>query len=104
MNLTLVHWLDSALQRWQEWKGRLIAYLGGGGLSAFSANVTAQAKQAAEVTTTVAPDMFTANLFTALGLIFVGGRLIFDIVVYIDQRRLKRSKQNGCKTTDSPGS
>ncbi|HFG1968374.1 TPA: hypothetical protein ACGF6M_001640 [Vibrio cholerae] len=87
-------------QRLQEWKGRLIVYLGGGGISLISESVTARANEVAEAAASL-PDPMTFNPYTATGLVLVGGRLVFDVFVYLDQRRLKkRGERDGCKATD----
>lgn len=82
-----------------EWKGRIISYGGGSGVTAFSGTVAAKAQQAAEHTVS-SPDITTANVISIIGLIFIGCRFVFDVVVWLDERREKRGKQNGCEATD----
>ncbi|EPJ0793292.1 hypothetical protein ATY35_09615 [Vibrio cidicii] len=93
---TLLNWW----QQLQEWKGRLIVYLGGGGISFFSESVTARAREVAEAAAAI-PDPVVFNPYTTAGLVFVGGRLVFDIFVYLDQRRMKkRRERDGRKATE----
>ena len=80
-----------ALSRLEEWKGRIIAYLGGGGISLYSDSVAANAEPAAELAAH-SQEFFTAQLFSGLGLFFVGCRLIFDLYVFLDERRFKREQ------------
>ncbi|WP_253825338.1 hypothetical protein [Vibrio sp. 03-59-1] len=79
------------LARIEEWKGRIIAYFGGGGIAAYSDQVAAKAQEAAHVATN--QEIFTAQLFSGVGLLFVGCRLIFDIVVFIDKCRQRRKEK-----------
>lgn len=82
-----------------EWKGRIIAYGGGSSVSAFSAEVAASAQQATEHAAS-SPDVTTANIISIIGLMFIGFRLIFDVVAWLDDRRERRGKYNGRKTAD----
>ncbi|CAH8235341.1 hypothetical protein [Vibrio aestuarianus] len=82
-----------------EWKGRIIAYGGGSSVSAFSGAVAANAQQAVDHTAS-SPDITTANVISIIGLIFIGCRLIFDVVVWLDERRQKRGEKDGCEATD----
>lgn len=77
------------LERFHEWKGRLIAYGGGTGVSAFSNEVAAKAQQAAE-TAAASPEITTANLISLGGLLVIAGRLVFDVYVHFDKKRQKR--------------
>ncbi len=81
------------LARFEEWKGRIIAYFGGGGISAYSGNVAAKAQSAAEMTATH-QEIFTAQFISGIGLFLVGCRLVFDIVVFIDKCRQRRKERN----------
>ncbi|EIU6870662.1 hypothetical protein L5169_004799 [Vibrio parahaemolyticus] len=76
-------------ERFHEWKGRLIAYGGGTGVSVFSNEVAAKAQQAAE-TAAASPEITTANLISLGGLLVIAGRLVFDIYVHFDKKRQKR--------------
>lgn len=76
-------------ERLHEWKGRLIAYGGGTGVSVFSNEVAAKAQQAAE-TAASSPEITTANLISLGGLLVIAGRLIFDIYVHFDKKRQQR--------------
>lgn len=86
----------------QEWKGRLIAYGGGSSVSVFSGTVAAKAQEASDAALAI-PEITTANLISFGGLVVIAGRLAFDIYVYVDQKRKKRNKNNGCKTTNPTG-
>ncbi|MCC2521062.1 hypothetical protein [Vibrio coralliilyticus] len=86
MTERLINWL-------QEWKGRLIAYLGGGGVSVFSGATAAKAQQAAQDVSTV-PDITTANIISIAGLVIIGLRLVFDVWTYFDKRKfMQRGEQ-----------
>lgn len=79
-------------------RGALIVYLGGTSLSVygFSANAVEAAKAVAhnvisstvETAGQVPPESFVNKFVAVAGIIFVAGRLAFDIFKYIDQRRL----------------
>lgn len=71
-----------------EWTGRVIAYLGGGGLSVFSADVAAKTQHAAEVASS-ADYSFVPMLVSVGGLLVVAGRLVFDVWKYFDIRNNK---------------
>jgi len=89
-----------------EIRGALITYLGGSGISAYgftakAADSVSAAKAVAHQAVTeavsqvpqIAPDA-SFNKFIAIGgLIFVGGRLAFDIFKYFDQRRISAYEQ-----------
>ncbi|WP_136487859.1 hypothetical protein [Vibrio sp. H11] len=84
--------IPDLLQKYQEWKGRLIAYVGGSGVSLFSNNVAANAKQIAE-STVHNPDVTLANLVSLGGLVVIFARLVFDIYVHFDGKR-RKPKEN----------
>ncbi|USD68120.1 hypothetical protein [Vibrio sp. SCSIO 43136] len=69
----------SLMERYSEWKGRVIAYGGGSGLVAFSHDAAAEASKAVDTS----PDISMANYLTMIGLFFIGARLVFDICVFI---------------------
>ncbi|WP_412497274.1 hypothetical protein [Vibrio fluvialis] len=85
--------IPDLIQKLQEWKGRLIAYVGGSGVSLFSNNVAANAKQVAEAAATN-PDVTLANLISLGGLIVIAGRLAFDIYVHFDKKRQQQEPSN----------
>ena len=89
------------LENLHEWKGRLIAYCGGTGVSVFSETVAAKAQQSSELATS-SPDITIANLISIGGLVVVIARLIFDIWVHFDKRK-QGKKIDGYKTTDRIG-
>lgn len=77
-------------------KGRLIAYLGGSGLFAYSSNATATAKEIAQSAHDVAVQqsnnlmsvhltsyMTVADLLAVVGAVVVLGRFVLDVVKYI---------------------
>ena len=72
--------------RIQEWKGSLISYLGGTGVTMFSSEVAARAEDAAKVTGTY-HEVTLANWLSLGGLIVIAARLIFDVYVHIDKKR-----------------
>lgn len=85
----LPEWFDKA----HEWRGRLITYVGGSGVSLFSHEAVAKtAESASEVT--------MANWISLGGLVLVAIRLCFDIYVHIKKERHKRNLNDGPKTTD----
>lgn len=74
-----------------DFKGRLIAYGGGSGVSFFSNEVAAKAQQAAESAAS-SPDITLANLISLGGLLVIAGRLVFDIYVHFDKKRQERER------------
>ncbi|MBO1894215.1 hypothetical protein HNW13_000145 [Shewanella sp. BF02_Schw] len=80
--------MKCVLTKASEWKGRLIAYGGGSGISAFSNEVAAKAQQAADVAAQMPASALTISTLVSIGgLTVVAGRLIFDIWKYLDMRR-----------------
>ena len=88
--------IAKSIEKFHEWKGRIIAYGGGSGVSTFSGSVAAKAQQATEAALT-SPDITIANMASIGGLLVIAGRLAFDIWVYFDKRKRGR---NGRKATD----
>ncbi|KYO58420.1 hypothetical protein [Vibrio parahaemolyticus] len=78
--------LTDVIERFHDWKGRVIAYGGGTGVSVFSNEVAAKAQHAAE-SAAAAPDVTYANLISLGGLLVIAGRLAFDIYVHFDKKR-----------------
>ncbi|GCF89244.1 MULTISPECIES: hypothetical protein [Shewanella] len=71
-----------------EWKGRLIAYGGGSGISIFSSEVAAKAQEAADMAAQIPTSAFTISTLVSVGgLLVVAGRLVFDIWKYLDERQ-----------------
>ena len=82
------------IDRLSDIKGRLIAYIGGGGVSAYSADVTVKAKEAAEhvqstqfLTVHITPWLTVGDVLTIIGALVVLGRFVLDVLKYLDQRR-----------------
>ena len=82
------------INRLSDIKGRLIAYVGGGGVSVYSADVTAKAKEAAEtvqssrlLTFPITSWLTVGDVLTLVGALVVLGRFAFDVFKYFDQRR-----------------
>lgn len=88
-----------------EWKGRLIAYIGGGGVSVYSAETMATsdhvpnlatAHQATDILAThILPGVPLGSFLSIIGAAVVVGRFIFDVWKYFDQRRLIILQQEG---------
>ncbi|MFD2178531.1 hypothetical protein [Veronia pacifica] len=81
------------IDRVSDWKGRLIAYCGGAGVSVFSASAPAAESAVSTaspdiLTLTILPGTSVSALLSILGALVVVCRLIFDIWTYFDQRRL----------------
>ncbi|WP_027697229.1 hypothetical protein [Vibrio litoralis] len=93
-------WLEVVFRRLSEWKGRLIAYIGGGGISIVSSTSSVKAQVAAEHLPSAQATLTTANVISIVGLIFVGFRLAFDVYVYINSKR-KESEQNRTEQRES---
>ncbi|HHY0482742.1 hypothetical protein, partial [Vibrio parahaemolyticus] len=89
--------MQKVIDKVSEWKGRLIAYGGGSGVSAYSANSVAKpnpipevAQQATDILSVyILPGVTVGSAITILGIVVVLGRFIFDVWKYFDQRRLK---------------
>ncbi|CAK3932580.1 MULTISPECIES: hypothetical protein [Vibrio] len=88
--------MQKVLNTVSEWKGRLIAYGGGTGVSAFSAKSTAKAQELSEHAAAQAVDILSLYIFpgvtvgaaiTIVGALVVVLRLIFDVWKYFDQRK-----------------
>lgn len=82
------------INKLSDLKGRLIAYIGGGGITAYSADVTAKAKEAAEtvqqsrlLTMPITSWLTVGDVLTLIGAMVVLGRFLFDVYKYFDQRR-----------------
>ena len=78
------------LNKIQEWQGRLIAYLGGGSVSAFSYDAAAKAGELNQLITNSAypSDYRLASVFISIfGLCVVVFRLGWDIWTYFDKRK-----------------
>ncbi|MCG6308977.1 hypothetical protein K6U49_10315 [Vibrio alginolyticus] len=82
-----------------DFKGRLIAYGGGGGVSLFSNEVAAKAQQAAQ-TAASTPDITLANLISLGGLALIAARFIFDVYVYFDKKRAKGGARGTCSNQE----
>ena len=83
--------MKCVLTKASEWKGRLIAYGGGSGISAFSSEVAAKAQQAADVVAQIPTSALTISTLVSIGgLTVVAGRLVFDIWKYLDLRRRRK--------------
>lgn len=82
------------IDKLSDLKGRLIAYVGGGGITAYSADVTAKAKEAAETVQStqflnlhITPWLTVGDVLFTIGSLVVLGRFILDVLKYRDQRR-----------------
>lgn len=82
------------IDRLSDLRGRLIAYIGGGGIATYSADVTAKAKEAAEtvqqsrlLTLPITSWLTVGDVLTLIGALVVLGRFLFDVYKYFDQRR-----------------
>ena len=83
-----------------DMKGRLIAYLGGTSVSAYSADLTTDAKRMVAETaskssflaTPIVHSMTVGDLIAIGGFLIVIGRFVFDVFKYFDQRRLQRNE------------
>jgi len=88
--------MQKVFDKFSELKGRLIAYGGGSGVSAYSAKSTAQAQSIPEATAHQAIDILSIYIFpgvtfgsaiTIIGAAVVVVRLVFDVWKYFDQRK-----------------
>lgn len=84
------------LERLSDLQGRLIAYIGGGGICAYSSDVTARAKEAAEVMQQsrlllihITEWLTIGDVLTLIGAFVVFGRFVLDVIKYLDSRRGK---------------
>lgn len=73
-------------ERASEWKGRVIAYCGGGGVSLFSHEAAAQTAQTVHEVT-------YANWISLGGLLVIVCRLAFDVYVHFEKKRMKRESK-----------
>lgn len=95
--------MQKVLDRVSEWKGRLIAYGGGSGVSAYSAETVAKSQHVPEtahqvtdiLSTYILPGVTVGSFLTILGATVVVGRFVFDVWKYFDQRRLKLAEREG---------
>ncbi len=71
----------------QEWKGRLIAYLGGSGVTAISTQTNAAINSSIDAAVSVPPEITLTTWISLGGLIVIAGRLVFDVWCYFDKRR-----------------
>lgn len=76
-----------------EWKGRLIAYGGGSGISIFSNEVAAKAQEAADMAAIPTSAFAISTLVSVGGLLVVVGRLVFDIWKYLDERQRRKKTE-----------
>ncbi len=82
----------NVLKKASEWKGRSIAYGGGGGISLFSIEVAAKAQEAVDMAAQIPASTFAVSTLVSVGgLLVVAIRLVFDIWKYLDQRKQKKS-------------
>lgn len=92
--------MQTVIDKVSEWKGRLIAYGGGSGVSAYSAKSVAQpdyvpeaAHQVTDILSVyILPGVTVGSAITILGAAVVIGRFVFDVWKYFDQR--KRQQQS----------
>ena len=78
------------LNKIQEWQGRLIAYLGGGSVSAFSYDAAARAGELNQLITNSAYPYdyrLISIVISGFGLLIVAGRFAWDIWTYFDKRK-----------------
>jgi hypothetical protein len=89
---------EMTLSRIEEWKGRIITYGGSGGISLYNEKAIAKAHEAAEL---VHNSGQAERVLSSVGLFLIACRLVFEIYVFFDQRKLKKQeKQHERKTTD----
>lgn len=74
--------------RLRNFQGQVIAYGGGTLVSLWS-----QAVSAVEHIPEMTADMTTNDVIGIGGLVVIAGRLVFDVVVYIDTRKQRRKGQ-----------
>ncbi|PSW53035.1 hypothetical protein [Photobacterium leiognathi] len=87
--------LLTACEHVSEWRGRVIAYIGGGGVSLFSHEVAASVEQ----TSVNVHELSFANWISLGGLAVVVCRLAFDIYVHFEKKRQsKGDSDNGPST------
>ncbi|HAS6087818.1 TPA: hypothetical protein NJ656_004452 [Vibrio parahaemolyticus] len=87
--------MQKVIDKVSEWKGRLIAYGGGSGVSAYSAKSVAQPEKIPEtahqvtdiLSVYILPGVTFGSAITILGAAVVVGRFIFDVWKYFDQRK-----------------
>ncbi|PMN73169.1 hypothetical protein [Enterovibrio norvegicus] len=92
--------MNTVLDRFTEWKGRLIAYGGGGGVYVYSSDSVAtvqHAPQAAQQATDILhyyiiPGVTVGSTLSILGITAVIVRLVFDIWKYFDERPYRKKK------------
>ena len=92
-----------------DMKGRLIAYLGGTSVSAYSADLTTDAKRMVAETaskssflaTQIIHSMTVGDLIAIGGFLVVVGRFVFDVFKYFDQRRQQRNEVTGDATKNT---
>ncbi|HGY9586719.1 TPA: hypothetical protein ACOJQP_005188 [Vibrio harveyi] len=95
--------MQKVIDKVSEWKGRLIVYGGGSGVSAYSAKSVANSNQIPEVaqqatdilSVYILPGVTVGSAITILGIVVVIGRFVFDVWKYFDQRRLKLLEREG---------
>ncbi|OCH08130.1 hypothetical protein A6D98_09755 [Aliivibrio fischeri] len=94
--------MQKVFDKFSEFKGRLIAYGGGSGVSAYSAKSTAQVHTIPEATTHQTIDVLSVYIFpgvtfgsaiTIIGAAVVVVRLVFDVWKYFDQRKRRLNKE-----------
>ena len=84
------------IDKLSDLKGRLIAYLGGSGIFAYSSNATAKAKEIVQsahdaavsqsnnlMSVHITSYMTVADLLAVVGAVVVFGRFVLDVVKYI---------------------
>ena len=94
--------MQKVIDKFSEFKGRLIAYGGGSGVSAYSAKSTAQAHTIPEATIHqpidvlsiyILPGVTFGSAITIIGAAVVVVRLVFDVWKYFDQRKRRLTKK-----------
>lgn len=84
-----------------EWKGRMIAYGGGSGVSAYSTKAAAKSSElpsaahhASDILSTyILPGVTLGSAISILGILVVVSRFVFDVWKYFDQRRINSAER-----------
>lgn len=92
-----------------DMKGRLIAYLGGTSVSAYSADLTTEAKrmaadaasQASVMAMPVLHNWTVGDVLALGGFLVVLGRFVFDVFKYFDQRSLQNRETDSDASKDT---